>query len=132
MGLRDTCVRQTTFRPLLLWQNILSQGWNRSYDVNHDGRHKARLVADGHLTDIPVESVHYGVFYLRGIRILVFITDINKMETWAKNIGNGYLDEKTLKKVYIIAGTEVFDRKGHILIISKALYDLQYYVLRWH
>jgi hypothetical protein len=23
------------------------------FDVNHDGRHNARLVADGHLTDIP-------------------------------------------------------------------------------
>ena len=27
------------------------------YDVKHDGRHKARLVADGHLTDIPDDSV---------------------------------------------------------------------------
>jgi hypothetical protein len=25
-----------------------------SYDIKHDGRHKARLVADGHLTDIPL------------------------------------------------------------------------------
>ena len=23
------------------------------YDANHDGRHKARLVSDGNLTDIP-------------------------------------------------------------------------------
>ena len=27
------------------------------YDVKHDGRHKARLVVDGHLTDIPDDSV---------------------------------------------------------------------------
>jgi hypothetical protein len=27
------------------------------YDVKHDGRHKARLVADGHLTDMPNDSV---------------------------------------------------------------------------
>jgi len=27
------------------------------YDVKHDGRHKARLVAGGHLTDVPIESV---------------------------------------------------------------------------
>ena len=27
------------------------------YDVKHDGRHKARLVARGHLTPIPSESV---------------------------------------------------------------------------
>ena len=27
------------------------------YDVKHDGRHCARFVADGHLTDIPSDSV---------------------------------------------------------------------------
>ena len=38
-----------------IWAHIV-------YDVNHDGRHKSRLVADGHLTDIPVESIYYGIF----------------------------------------------------------------------
>jgi hypothetical protein len=28
------------------------------FDVKHDGRHKSRLVADGHLTDVPLESVY--------------------------------------------------------------------------
>jgi hypothetical protein len=27
------------------------------FDFKHFGRHKVRLVADGHLTDIPLESV---------------------------------------------------------------------------
>ena len=27
------------------------------FDVKHDGRHKARYVAGGHLTDPPLESV---------------------------------------------------------------------------
>ena len=31
------------------------------YDVKHDGRHKSRLVAGGHLTDTPIESVYSGV-----------------------------------------------------------------------
>jgi len=34
------------------------------FDVKHDGRHKARLVADGHLTDIPLDSVYSGVVSL--------------------------------------------------------------------
>jgi hypothetical protein len=34
------------------------------YDIKHDGRHKARLVADGHLTDIPLDSVYSGVVSL--------------------------------------------------------------------
>jgi len=36
------------------------------FDVKHNGRHRARLVADGHLTDIPVDSVYSGVVSLRG------------------------------------------------------------------
>jgi hypothetical protein len=28
------------------------------FDVKHDGQHKACLVADGHLTDVPLESVY--------------------------------------------------------------------------
>jgi hypothetical protein len=33
------------------------------YDCKHDSRHKARMVADGHLTDIPLESVCTPVTY---------------------------------------------------------------------
>ena len=35
------------------------------YAVKYDGRHKARLVADGHLTPEPVESIYSGVVSLR-------------------------------------------------------------------
>ena len=42
------------------------------YDVKHDGRHKARMVADGHLTTVPVDSVYSGDVSLHGIRMLVF------------------------------------------------------------
>jgi len=31
------------------------------YDVKHNGCHKARLVAGGHPTDVPVDSVYSGV-----------------------------------------------------------------------
>jgi hypothetical protein len=37
------------------------------YDCKHDGRHKARMVADGHLTDIPLESVYSGLVSLHGL-----------------------------------------------------------------
>jgi hypothetical protein len=33
------------------------------YDCKHDGRHKAWMVANGHLTDIPLESVYSGEGY---------------------------------------------------------------------
>jgi len=36
------------------------------FDVKHDGWHKDHLVADGHLTDIPIESAYSGVVSLQG------------------------------------------------------------------
>ena len=38
---------------------------NLIYAIKHDNRHKTRMVADGHLTNIPIESVYSGVVGLR-------------------------------------------------------------------
>ena len=94
------------------------------YDVKHDGRNKYKLVADGHITDILVESVYYGVVYLCVFQLLLFIDDINRTETRDVYIGNTYLEARTLDKVYIISCTEFVDREGHILNFSKELYSL--------
>jgi len=34
------------------------------FDVKHDSRHKSRLVADGHLTEVPLDSIYSGVISL--------------------------------------------------------------------
>ena len=95
------------------------------FDVKHDGRHKARLVADGHLTEIPLESVYSGVVSLRGFRLVLFLAELNHLHIWATDIGNAYLEAYTSEKVYIIGGPEFRDREGHILIINKALHGLR-------
>jgi hypothetical protein len=102
------------------------------FDVKHDGRHKVRLVADGHLTDIPLESVYSGVVSLRGFRIVLFLAELNHLELWSTDIGNAYLEAFTSEKVFIIAGPEFGEREGHILIISRALYGLRSSGARWH
>jgi len=102
------------------------------YDVKHDGHHKARLVADGHLTDVPIESVYSGVVSLRGLRLVLFLAELNGLETWATDIGNAYLEAETNEKVVIIAGPEFGELEGHTLIIVKALYGLRTSGLRWH
>ena len=95
------------------------------YAVKHDGRHKARLVADGHLTDIPLNSVYAGVVSIRGMRICLFLGELNGMEAYATDIGNAYLEAKTLEKVCIRAGPEFGELEGHLLVIYKALYPLR-------
>ena len=94
------------------------------FAVKHDGRHKARLVAGGHLTETPVDSVYSSVVSLRGIRILTFLAELNGSNVWATDIGNAYLESYTKEKVYIIGGHEFGDQEGHCLIITKALCGL--------
>ena len=102
------------------------------FDVKHDGRHKAHFVAGGHLTPIPIESVYSGVISLRGVRLLIFLAELNGQRLWATDIGNAYLEAYTQESVYIVAGPEFGDLEGHILIIVKALYGLRSSGLRWN
>ena len=46
------------------------------------------MVADGHLTDITLESVYSGVVSLRGIRIVLFLAELNCIDTFTTDIGN--------------------------------------------
>ena len=102
------------------------------YAVKHDGRHKARLVAGGHLTETPVDSVYSSVVSLRGLRLIIFLGELNGQETWSTDIGNAYLEAKTAERVYIIGGPEFGELEGHVLLIVKALYGLRSSGLCWH
>ena len=83
------------------------------------------MVTDGHLTEVPLESVYSGVVSLHGLRTLVFLAELNGLgETWATDIGNAYLEAETRERVYIIAGAEFGDLEGHTIVIFKALYGL--------
>ena len=76
------------------------------YNIKHDTRHKARFVADMHLTEIPLASAYSGVVSLRRLRMIIFLTGLNKCDIWATDIGNAYLEAKTFEKIYITAGQE--------------------------
>ena len=102
------------------------------FACKHDGRHKARLVADGHLTDIPVDSVYSGVVSLRGLKMMIFLAELNGLELWGTDIGNAYLEAYTKEKIAIVAGPEFGELEGHTLIISRALYGLRMSGKMWH
>ena len=103
------------------------------YAVKHDGRHKARLVAGGHLTDTPVESVYSSVCSLKGVRMTIFVGLLNGHLIYCTDVGNAYLESYTKEKVYVIGGPEFapFGLEGHILLIERALYGLKSSGLRW-
>jgi len=99
--------------------------------VKHDGRHKARLVAGGDLTETPIDSACSSVVSLQGIRIFAFPGEPNGLKAWSTNIGNAYLETHMREKVHIIAGAEFGNREGHVRIISEALCGLHSSGLRW-
>ena len=102
------------------------------YAVKHDGRFKARLVADRHLTKEPVESIYSGVVPLRILRMVVFLSQLNDLEIWGADVGNAYLEAYTDEKLCIIAGPEFKELQGHLLIMIKALYRTCSGGARWH
>ena len=102
------------------------------FAVKHDGRHKARLVADGHLTDTPLDSVYSGVVSLRSLRIVIFLAELNDLELYGADVSNAYLEAETREKVYIVGGLGFGELQGHTLLIHKALYGLKSSGKRWH
>ena len=93
--------------------------------VKHDGKLKARLVADGHLTKEPVVS-------LRSLRMVVFLSQLNDFEIWGADVGNAYLEAYTDQNLCIIAGPEFKELQGHLLIMIKALHGTRSGGTRWH
>ena len=102
------------------------------FPVKHDGRHKARLVAGGHLTPDPIESIYSGVVSIRSLRLVIFLAKLNNLEVWGADIGNVYLEAMTKEKLYVVAGPEFEELEGHILVIYKALYGLMSSGIRWY
>ena len=62
---------------------------------------------------------------LHGLRLCLFLAELNQLEPWSTDVGNAYLEASTDEKVYVIAGDEFGDQAGHLLIIVKALYGLR-------
>ena len=96
------------------------------YAVKHE------LVADGHLTKEPVESIYSGVVSLRSLTMVVFLSQLNNLEIWGADVGNAYLEAYTDEKLCIIAGPEFKELQGHLLIMVKALYGTRSGGARWH
>ena len=76
--------------------------------------------------------MYSGVVSIRSLRLVMFLAKLNNLEIWGAHIGNAYLESKTKEKLYIVAGPEIEELEGHILVIYKELYGLKSSGLRWY
>ena len=102
------------------------------FDVKHCGKFKARLVADGHLTKEPMETVYSGVVSIRNLRLAMFLAELNNLKLWGADVGNAYLQALTREKLYIVGGPEFEELQGHVLVMYKALYGTRSGGACWH
>ena len=102
------------------------------FDVKHCGKFKARLVADGHLTKEPMETVYSGVVSITNPRLAMFLAEHNNLELWGADVGNAYLQALTREKLYIVGGPEFEELQGHVLVMYKALYGTRSGGACWH
>ena len=72
------------------------------FDINMYGKftRKARLVANGHTTEIP-SSITYSSFVSReSVRIVFLLASLNDLDIFEFDIGNAYLNAKYREKVW--------------------------------
>ena len=100
--------------------------------MKYDGRHEARLVVDGNLTDTHFLRKFSGVVCLKGIRLVQSIAGLNVLEFWSQGLRKTYSEAKTKEKTCDIAGSEFGYLKDYILIITNDLHRLRTSGLYWH
>ena len=102
------------------------------FDVKHDGMHTAILVADRHLTDVPLSRVYSGLVSLRGIMLALFLDEMNGLESWGTCEGNDFIEVFTKEKACSVAVSKFGHLEGHNLIIVSASHGLQDSGVGWH
>jgi cyanate permease len=101
------------------------------FDVKMDFTCKARLVAGGHLTEVPTSLTYSSVVSRDSIRIMFLIAALSDLKTLSADIGNAYLNAPDCEKVYAIAGKEFGSQVGQTIVIVRALYSLKLAGAAW-
>ena len=89
------------------------------FAVKHDGRHKVRQVARGHLTPDPIESIYSLVVSIRSLRLVIFLAKLNNLEVWGAGIGNAYLEAKTKENYMMLQGQSLRNLKDIYWLSTK-------------
>ena len=95
------------------------------FDVKQDGRHKARLVAGGHMVDPMDVDSRSTVVKGISVRLLDLIAQRDNLPILCGDVGNAFITATCMEKIYTCAGPEFGNCKGSLLIFKKELYSLR-------
>jgi Reverse transcriptase (RNA-dependent DNA polymerase) len=102
------------------------------FDVKVDLTRKARLVAGGHQTDVPKDSVYSSVVSRDSVRLALTLASLNGLSVLSADVQNAYLNAPTGEKCYTTAGPEFGStNEGRPVLIVRALYGLRSSGARW-
>jgi Reverse transcriptase (RNA-dependent DNA polymerase) len=101
------------------------------YDVKHDGRYRAHLVAAGYMTR-PGSDVYSSVVLLRTLRLALLIGELNRLKMMVGDVTSAYLMALTKELIFFKAGDEFGKRAGHLMVVRKSLYGLRTSGKSWH
>ena len=90
------------------------------------------VVTDGHLTKEPTEPVYSGVVSLRKIRLAMFFSELNNLQLWGANIGNGYLQALTKEHCTLYLAQKFEEFQEHFFSMYKAPYGTTSGGPCWH
>ena len=80
-------------------------------------RRRSRMVAVGHVTDVPSRITYSSVVSRDSVRILFMVTALNYLKLLGCDIQNAYLTAPTREKIWTIAGPEFGSEKGSIMMV---------------
>jgi hypothetical protein len=101
-------------------------GCHMIFDVKmEDFRRKARLVAQGNMTEAPATLTYASVVSRESVRIALTLAALNDLEVKAADIQNAYLTAPCTEKIWTICGAEFGSQAGMKALIVRALYGIK-------
>ena len=104
------------------------------FAIKHDLRRKSRLVAGGHLLDVPTDvQIYSSQVKPISVKLVSVIADKMGLKQLCGDVSNAYVNAESSQKAYVPkAGYEFGSRKGMMIVIVKALYGLSASGADWH
>ncbi len=86
---------------------------------------KARLIAGGHMINVPATFTYASVVMRKTIRNALMLVALNLLDVMEADIMNAYITAPCKEKIWTTLGPEFRANKGKKAIIVRALYSLK-------